>query len=304
MTNFENIMYEKKGSIAYIILNRPHKLNAMDGTTRIEINEACADANDDEDIKVIVVKGNGRCFSSGWDLTPGARTQKIYFPKLREGREREAWDLVLNRMGVGRDHIFWKALWDNMKPSIAQIHGYCLAGGCLLMSMCDLAIASEDAVFGYPAGRFGGVGPAYAQPWYLGLRKSKELCYTGWMISAQEALNFGWLNKVVPLDQLESEVELWADTISQMPPMVSYFSKVTINTFYEQMGVESILKLRGALSAVSEASTLPGSWKWSEKRRQEVGVKAFFEERDAPFRRIDQITRERLGLSKKRKEKD
>ncbi len=299
MSNFENVIYEKKNSIAYLTLNRPDKLNAMDEATRIEIGEACFMANDDEDVKVIVVRGSGRCFSSGWDISPGTRQEKVFFPKLRKGREREAWDLTINRMNVGRDHIFWQALWDNMKPSIAQIHGYCLAAGCLLMAMCDLAIASEDAIFGYPAARFGGVGPFYAQPWYLGLRKSKELCYTGWMIDAREALQFGWLNKIVPRDQLDDEVELWADTISQMPPMVAYFSKVTINTFYEQMGVESILKLRGTLSAVSEASTLPGSTKWAEKRRQEVGLKTYLEERDAPFKRVDNIIRERLGLRKK-----
>lgn len=299
MANYENILYEKKGAIAYLTLNRPEKLNAMDEATRIEIGQACFEANDDEDVKVIVVRGEGRCFSSGWDIAPGSTQPKFHFPEMRKGRESETWDMLLNRQSPGEDHIFWKALWDNMKPSIAQIHGYCLAGGCLLMSLCDLAIASDDALFGYPAARFGGVGPLYAPPWYLGLRKAKELCFTGWMIGAQEALEFGWLNKVVPRDELESEVELWADTISQMPPMVAYFSKLTINTFYEQMGMESNMKLRDSLGAISETSTLPGSTRWSEQRRREIGLKAYLEERDAPFRRVDGIIRERLGLKKK-----
>lgn len=300
MAEFENVIYEKKGGIAYVILNRPEKLNAMDALTRIEIKQACNQANDDEDVKVIVVKGNGRCFSSGWDLAPGPFQPKLNFPKLREGRVQEAWDLALNRMHVGEDGIFSQALWDNMKPSIAQIHGYCLAAGGLLMSMCDLAIASEDAIFGYPAARFGGIGPLYAHPWYIGLRKSKELSFTGWMIGAQEALRIGWINKVVGREQLEDEVELWADTISKMPPMVAYFSKITINTFYEQMGSKSMMKLGGSLSAISEASTLPGSNKWAEKRRQEVGLQAYLEERDAPFKKVDNIIRERLGLRPKR----
>jgi len=153
MAKYENILYEKKGAIAYLTLNRPEKLNAMDEATRIEIGQACFEANDDEDVNVIVVRGEGRCFSSGWDIAPGSTQPKFHFPEMRKGREWETWDMLLNRQSPGEDHIFWKALWDNMKPSIAQIHGYCLAGGCLLMSLCDLAIASEDALFGYPAAR-------------------------------------------------------------------------------------------------------------------------------------------------------
>jgi len=297
MADFENIIYEKKGPKAYITFNRPEKLNALSGEMQDEFVTATTDANDDEDIKVIIIKGAGRAFCSGWDLSGGGSGRKTDFPKMRQGREREAWDLIINRQTKARE-IFQKSLWEGLKPSICQIHGYCLAAGCHLMSMADLAIASEDAVFGYTAARIGGVGPLYAPPWYLGIRKAKELCYTGWNIDANEAYEFGWLNKVVPTDQLEAEVEMYADTISKMPPMVTLFSKYTINNFYEQMGMVSNVKLRDAVGAIAEATSLPYSWKWSEDRIQEVGLKTYMEERDGPYREVDRMRKERFGKKK------
>jgi enoyl-CoA hydratase len=297
MANFENIIYEKKGPKAYITLNRPEKLNAMNGEMQAEFVAATTDANDDEDIKVIIIKGAGRGFCAGWDISSSSMRRKIDFPKMREGREREAWDLLINRQTKARE-IFQESLWESLKPSICQIHGYCLAAGCHLMSMADLAIASEDAVFGYTAARIGGVGPLYAPPWYLGLRKAKELCYTGWNIDAQEAYEFGWLNTVVPSDQLEAEVERYADTISKLPPLVVTFSKLSINNLYEQMGMVSNVRLRDALSAISEASTLPFSWKWSEEKIKEVGLKGYMEERDGPYREVDGVRKERFGKKK------
>jgi len=297
MADFNSIIYEKKGPKAYIILNRPEKLNALSGEMQAEFAAAAEDANDDEDIKVVIIKGNGRGFCSGWDLSSADMKRKVHFPKMREGREREAWDLIINRQTTARE-LFQKSLWESFKPSICQIHGYCLAAGCHLMSMADLAVASEDAVFGYTAARIGGVGPLYAPPWYLGLRKSKELCFTGWNIDAKEAYEFGWLNKVVPAEQLEAEVEMYADTISQLPPMVTHFSKYSINNFYEQMGMVSNMKLRDAVGAISEANTLPLSWKWSEERIKEVGLKQYMEERDGPYREVDRIRKERFGKKK------
>lgn len=297
MADYKDIIYEKKGAKAYITLNRPEKLNALSGAMQKEFVAAADDANEDEDIRVIVIKGAGRAFCSGWDLSPEGAERKVDFPKLREGREREAWDLIINRQTKARA-VFQQSLWDSFKPSIVQIHGYCLAAGCHLMSMADLAVASDDAIFGYTAARIGGVGPLYAPPWYLGIRKAKELCYTGWNIDAQEAYEFGWLNKVVPRDQLESEVEMYADTISNLPPMVTYFSKYAINNFYEQMGMVSNVKLRDAVSAISEASTLPFSWKWSEEKIKEVGLKAYMEERDGPYREVDRVRKERSGAKR------
>lgn len=294
MANYENIIYEKKGAKAYITLNRPEKLNALSTEMQAEFVSAANDANDDEEIKVIIIKGAGRAFCSGWDISSEEMKRKVDFPKLRKGREREAWDLLINRQTKARE-VFQKSLWESFKPSICQIHGYCLAAGCHLMSMADLAVASEDAVFGYTAARIGGVGPLYAPPWYLGIRKAKELCYTGWNIDAWEAYDFGWLNKVVPLDQLETEVEMYADTISQLPQMVTYFSKYVINNFYEQMGMVSNEKLRDSMSAISEASTLPFSWKWSEERIKKIGLKGYMEERDGPYREVDRIRKERFG---------
>ncbi|KAA0226708.1 enoyl-CoA hydratase/isomerase family protein, partial [bacterium] len=143
---FETIIYEKRAPIAFVTLNRPEKLNALSQQLQAEVREALEDAGwADDAIRVIVLKANGRAFSAGFDLSGGggpsnAHTIRRSFMQGK-GFSASAW---------------WEVFWGNPKPIIAQVHGFCIAGGCATASFCDLRVASEDALFGAPEIRTGG----------------------------------------------------------------------------------------------------------------------------------------------------
>ena len=225
---YKAIIYEKKPPIAYVTLNRPEKLNAVDEQMRMELRDALGDAGwDDKDIRVIVLKGAGRGFSAGWDLTENpARTENIL---RRFGAAGQYWS-------AKRIHkVLWECLWENPKPIIAQVHGFCLAAGMAFASQSDLCICSEDSLFGYNQIRSGGPFITVLNPYIIGMKKAKELMYTGNLMDAQEAWRVGLVTKVVPLDKLEEEVNKLANTISKVAPVVVEYSKKAINNVYELM---------------------------------------------------------------------
>ena len=142
---YENIIVEKTGHIGYLTLNRPDKLNALSPELIAEFEDACNDFRDDDDIKAFVVKGAGRCFSAGYDMSDQPNTM----PK----EAVEVWG-----RSPRPDSVWWNCLWDNPKISIAQVHSFCLAGGGHIASHCDIVYCSEDALFGYPPVRYGSIG--------------------------------------------------------------------------------------------------------------------------------------------------
>ena len=230
MTNYENIIYEKKPPIAYITLNRPDKLNALSMPLQLEVRDALWNAGwDDNEIRIVIIKGAGRAFCAGFDISE---------PRDRDGVQYRASLLK----GKGLDGTaFWDVFWDNPKPLIAQVHSFCLAGGMALASFCDLCICSADALFGYPFVRDGGPYMPAVWPWILGMRKTKELLYTGNLMDAQEAWRLGLVNKVVPNDKLEEEVNKLAQTIAKLPVVVNEYNKKLGNMAYDLMNIRSVM---------------------------------------------------------------
>ena len=218
---YTEIIYEKKDGVAYIILNRPEKLNALSTSTTglpKQIAHAAEDANADPEVHVVVVKGAGRAFSAGYDLSgtgsggvakPGEPGAKPWQTKGRA--DRQSIDYAELEMDLRK---IWRSIWENSKPFIAQVHGFCLAGGMDLANVCDILIASDDAVFGYPAVRYGSI--TVTPTWWLtvGMHKVKEMVLTGNHCSAQEMYDFGMVNRVVPRDKLEEEAKS-GDTVGQ-----------------------------------------------------------------------------------------
>jgi len=287
---YEGIIYEKKPPIAYITLNRPEKLNALSIPLQEEVRDALEDAGwEDNEIRVIVIKGAGRCFSTGFDIGAAREFDGVQ------------WREYLVR-GIGFATAFWDVFWNNPKPLIAQVHSFCVAGGTAVASFCDLCICSEDALFGYPRIRDGGPFIGAIWPWILGIRKTKELMFTGNLMDAQEAWRLGLVNKVVPKDRLEEEVNKIARTIAKVPAVSNEYSKKLVNMAYELMGIRSVMERSGELEAFcvsASTESIPEAAEFQRLRR-EGGLKAALEWRNNRFAEEDAWWREQAKPGEKR----
>ncbi len=287
---YKTIIYEKKPPIAYITLNRPEKLNAIDELMRQEWRDALGDAGwADKSIKVIVMKGAGRCFSAGWDLADA-------FPTM------EGMDPVQKIWWGGKyvNQCLWEVMWDNPKPIIIQVHGFCFAAGMGVVSLSDLCICSEDALFGYPNVRSGGPYLAPISPYILGMKKAKELMFTGNTIDAQEAWRLGLVNKVVPRDKLEEEVDKMARTISKVANIVNECSKKAINMVYELQNIKMANERGDELEMFPILCSAENNPEYAEYMRiyNESGLKAALDWRNGRYAEEDAWWKERKVRSK------
>ena len=276
---YKEIVYEKKGPIAYITLNRPDKMNALNsqpGGLLEEWEDACNDAKADQAIRVVVIKGAGRCFSAGYDISGSGDFVGATIDEAR-----------YDHMAAHVNRYF-RVLWENPKVFIAQVHGFCLAGGGDMACFCDITVASEDAVFGYPAVRYGVMPTTFIWPFIIGMKKSRELAYTGNMMSAEEALNLGLVNKVVPRDDLEEEVYKLAEAIIKVPAMSVKLSKVSINNMFEIMGIRQSIQQNRELDLHVMSSPSPELREFFAMV-QEKGLKAALEWRDAKFAKVSEV---------------
>ena len=275
---YETIRYEKDGPIAVVTLNRPEKLNALSDDLQLEVRDALEDAGwADDDIRVIVLKAAGRAFSAGFDISGGEGR-----PEAVEMRER-----FLKGKGFSASS-WWDVFWNNPKPIIAQIQGYCIAGGLATATFCDLRICSDDAKFGAPEIRTGGPYIPAVWPWVIGMTKARELLYTGNLIDAAEAKRLDLVNQVVTADELDEAVRLQAQTIAKLPRPTVEYNKKLINMAYELMGVRQVIDRSMELEAI--ALTSPGTSEeiaHFEKLRAEEGLNAALAWNASRFERED-----------------
>ena len=208
-----------------LTLNRPDKLNALSAELVESLSQGLRRASADEDVRVVILAGAGRSFCSGYDLDETGPSD--------EAGVREGLAHLLDRL---------LEVFDHPKPVIAQVQGHCLAGGCDLMMMCDLVVASEDAVFGQPEIRFGSAIVAHVLPWLIGARRAKELVLTGFdRLEAHRALEMGLVNKVVEPDRLETETIALARQLAVVDPEVMSLTKRAMNAAWEEAGFKSAL---------------------------------------------------------------
>jgi enoyl-CoA hydratase/carnithine racemase len=228
------IEYELDGPIGVITLNRPEKANAQTPAFVEELHERFMQAARDDDVKVIVLRANGRHFSSGHDL----RMSREELPEWKDGIsnwyafEAEAF-LNYTRM--------WR---DIPKPTIAAVQGAAVAAGLMLCWPCDIIIAAEDARFGDPVARLGvGAGVEYhGHTWEFGPRKAKELLFTGGFVDADEAHRLGMVNHVVPVEQLDERTMELAREIAQMDPFALRMAKRAVNSTQDIQGFYNSLQ--------------------------------------------------------------
>jgi len=213
--DLKNIIYEKKDSLAWIILNRPNVRNAQNDDLRAEVLWALEDSRDDDGVRIIIITGAGdKAFSAGADISE--------FPK------RTPSDIL---RGKGKKRTT-DLLREIPKPAIAMVNGLALGGGCELAMACDLIIASENAQFGQPeinVGVIPGAGGTQILPRLVGEKKAKEMVFTGAFISAQEAFALGLVNKVVPQEKLRDTVMEMARAMLRHSPVILKLCKLAIN---------------------------------------------------------------------------
>jgi enoyl-CoA hydratase len=237
------VLVERRGPAAWVTLNRPDKLNAMNGEVVHELATRLDELAGDETVKVVVLTGAGRAFSAGYDISEEV-TEPI------EGAER--W-----RAALAVDVELAMQLWALPRPTIAAVRGWCLAGACELAMACDLIVATEDARFGEPEIRYGSGPVALLMPFILGQKKTNELLLTGDTIDAQEALRCGLVNKVVAPDQLEAAVDELVRKIAPTPLPVLKLTKLALLRAYESMGLRSAVAANLDLSAILNSAGTP-----------------------------------------------
>ena len=251
-----------------ITLNRPEKRNALNHTLRGGVIAALQEADADPEIHVAIVRGAGKCFSAGYELGAG-----------NEGQEHPWY--TAGGDGHWPRHVVpaWMGIWDLAMPVIAQVHGYCLAGGSELATGCDLIYAAEDAQIGYPAVRFGVPDMQY-HAWFIGMRRAMEMMVTGDAISGTEAAELGWATRAYPADQLEAKVLEWAERIADMPPDLVQLNKRTVHRQMEVMGLRTGMRAGSELCALG---THQKSFFEFMKKLRKDGLTDALQERDEKF---------------------
>ena len=244
--SFELVAYETDERIATITLNRPEKLNALSIPLQHELVAALKAAEADKAVRVIVLKGAGRAFCAGYDLAHGIDGPTAPGAALSAVIDATGLEDTLRRL---------LTIWDLRKPVIAQVHGFCLAGGTQLALICDVTIAAEDATFGIPQLP---VGIGFVLPfwtWLIGPKKAREIFYKiGSKISAPEALKLGMINDTAPAAGLDARVRAEARAMAETPPEILQLAKRAINQTQEVQGFRESLQFGVDIDALSHQS--------------------------------------------------
>ena len=274
MADYNFIQYEVDQGRARITLNRPDKRNALSIELVEELRDALWEADDNKAVHCVILKGAGSSFCAGYDLTPTA-------PKSDDGVER--------RRGRGVDDDAWqierfqralRTLSEMHKPSIAQIHGNCLAGGTDLALYCDILICADNANIGYSALRNMGAAPNQMWIYNCGPQWTKRLLLTGDTLSGEDAARIGLVLKSVPEEYLEQEVEGLADRMSWIDPEMLSSNKRIINIAMELMGSQLVQRLAAENDARAHTSQAARN---VFKQISTEGLQAALRDRDAPF---------------------
>ena len=255
------VLSERRGPVALLTLNRPDKLNAVNGPVIAALDRALDEAEADEAVRVIVLAGAGRAFSAGFDLDMG----------LGDGAQSDPQAV---RRALENDFRVITRLWDSPKPTIAAVHGYCLGSAMELALACDLTIAAEDCRFGEPEVKFGSGIVAMLLPWLTGPKAAKYLLLTGDdRVSAVEALALGLVNRVVPAASLLDEAVALAGRIAANDREAVRLTKKAINRSLDIGGMRQAMRAALELDVAIETSESAESREFNEILKRE-GAKA------------------------------
>jgi enoyl-CoA hydratase len=277
---FENILYEKRDKVAVLSLNRPDKLNALNDSLLREFNSALEEAENDDGVTALILKGKGKDFCAGYDLSGQDTDETDFDPRSTSGAAE-----LTQKQRRRQESILKLARFP--KSTIAQVHGYCLEMGCSLVMACDISFAAEDARFGDPSIRFGMTTDMPIWYYLIGVRKAKELLLTGKTIDGREAERIGLITKVASSELLESEVEEMALTVSLTP-----FDGLTNNREGFQTGIDARGLAAGwrssldrrVMGMLSRSGSRTDGFNFWEVRDQK-GLKTALEEMNLPYKK-------------------
>ncbi len=270
---FETLLYSTEDRVATITLNRPERLNAIDGRMPGELRRAVERADADADVHVIVLRGAGKGFCGGYDLALFAEREGEF-----HGCQEMPWDPTLDYAMMSRNTEDFMSLWRASKPTICRIHGAAVAGGSDIALCCDLIVAAEDARIGYPPARVWGIPTTMMWVYRLGLERAKRMLFTGDLVSGREAEAMGLVLKAVPVDSLDAEVRALCDRIRGVPRNQLMMSKLAVNQAYENMGLATTQMFANLFDGIARHSP---EGLWFRRRAQEVGFKRAVAERDS-----------------------
>ncbi len=273
--DYEAIIYEVERGRARITFNRPEKLNALSIQLQQELNHALWEADNDNRVHTVILRGAGRAFSAGYDLTPRSPVERDPDDTTRTGTtfDDDAW-----RMEQGQR--LRMAIFDMHTPVIAQIHGYCVAGGTDVALLCDMIIAADDTLIGFPPARAQGALPNNMWLYNVGPQWAKRLMLSGDFVTGADAAKIGLVLKAVPLDLLEQEVEGLADRLAMIDTELLSANKRIINIGLEIMGARTLQRI--ATENDARAHLAPSVAEFGARSR-EHGLKAALQWRDTKF---------------------
>ena len=293
---YTTIQFGIENEIARIRLNRPEVLNAWNWRMSREVNDAVQKVNENKDVRVLILSGNGRAFCAGHDLKELEK---------EGGYPSDVVKLIEYERGK---YIKPKESLRTVKvPTIAQVHGYAIAGGFVIMNMCDLIIAAEGTKMGMYGVKFGPPPDEnFVYLWMMPLRKMKEMVFTGRLYDAEEFYRVGLINKVVPPDKLEEEVMTLAKEITDINPVTTRLTKESINLMLDIMGY-SATQLTGALYHFIGHELFTGGEMGKKlfNAQAKLGTKWFIKKtREGAFRDFETETKAiEEGLEKQKRQK-
>lgn len=277
LPTFETIRLLKSSDrprVTRLVLNRPDKLNAIDERMPPELRRAVEWCEQDDETHVIVLQGAGRAFCAGYDL--GAFGEETADHPCKQ--EKHPWDPLVDYAFMKKNTEHFMSLWRCSKPTIAQVHGYAVAGGSDIALCCDLLVMSDDARIGYMPTRVWGCPTTAMWTYRLGPMRAKQLMFTGDTIDGRRAAEWGLANQSVPAAELEAAVNALADRISGVPHSHLAMHKLVVNQVMLTMGLEQTQMLATLFDGITRHNP---EGLWFRRKAQADGFKAAVEWRDS-----------------------
>ena len=276
---YARILVSQNGAVRTIEMNVPDKRNPLGFPMVEEINQAVKAADADPDVRVIIIGGIGKVFSGGHDLSAQGLREYVAACATPEALWSQEEKYFFYKQGLD--------IWNTDKPTIARVQGAAVLGGFVLANVCDLIVASEEAVFWTPAARmYNFCAEIFMEPWVMGARRAKEYLFTGDPMPAAEAYRVGMVNRVVPLDQLEKATMDLAQHIAKNPALGLKFVKRAVNRTMDFQGLNQSLEYSFLLHVFGHATDgfQRNIWKPMIDKVNKDGFVAYLAERDGPFK--------------------
>lgn len=266
------VRLEAADGIATLTLDRPDRLNAITRELAGDLLAALRQAEDDDAVRVVRLRGAGRAFCAGYDIAWGAEA-------MEEGEGGAPWDPMADLRLMSGFVDVYTALWRSPKPVVAQVHGACVGGGTDLALCSDLIVCAEDCRIGYPPARVWGSPTTAMWTYRLGLERAKRLLLTGDALDGRRAVEWGLASEAVPAEELDRAASALCARIALLPANQLHMMKLLVNTTVEQLGLRTT-QLVGTLLDGAARHTPEGT-AFTARAREDV--RAAVADRDAPF---------------------